>query len=276
MAIGAFALAAASTYAATSSIFWVAQKRLVFGRAARIRTLKAGPFEGQHDVHALWLKVAPGVSLEGWVARPKIGRTGNVLVYFGGRNEHVGWAAGMASHIGPWSVYAFNYRGFGGSSGHPSESSAKSDALQVLDEIRRLEGGGEHARAPVVMGRSLGTAMAISVATKRDIARLVLLSPFDSVRSLIRQRTPLNSMCWLLNQNFDCIGDAGRVNAETMILLANTDRRVPHKNSTRLAAALCNLKQLNMVPGANHKTLPRLPETQARIAAWLNEGKLVD
>lgn len=268
MAIGAYALTAVSAYAATSSVFWVAQKRLIFGRTTNIRPLQEGPFVGQHEVKPLWLKVAPEVSLEGWVARPKHGGTDKVLVYFGGRNEHVGWAAAMTSYLGRWSVYAFNYRGFGGSGGHPSESSAKSDALQVLDEVRRIEGEG--ARAPVVMGRSLGTAMAISVATRRDVTQLVLLSPFDSVRSLVRQRLALNSMCWVLNQNFDCVGDAGRVSADTIILLASNDKRVPHKNSAHLASAFCNLRHMSTVPGSNHKTLPRHPETQARIAALLN------
>jgi pimeloyl-ACP methyl ester carboxylesterase len=268
MAIGAFALTAASTYAATSSYIWVRQKRLIFGRTKNIRTLKEGPFAGLHEVKPLWLNVAPDVNLEGWVARPHNADANKVLVYFGGRNEHVGWAAGMASYLGPWTVYAFNYRGFGGSGGHPSEASAKSDALQILDEIRRIEGAA--ARAPVVMGRSLGTAIAISVASRRDVSQLVLLSPFDSVRALVRQRAALNAMRWVLNQNFDCLGDASRVRADSIVLLASKDQRVPHKNSTRLAASLINLRHMSTVPGSNHKTLPRHPETQARIAALLN------
>ncbi len=269
LALGAFALTAVSSYAALSSLFWANQKRLIFGRTSNIRVLKAGPLAGQHAVTPLWLTVAPGVQLEGWVARPQHGGAGKTLLYFGGRNEHVGWAAGMSSYIGPWSVYAFNYRGFGASGGKPSELHAKADALKILDEIRRLEGEG--ARAPAVMGRSLGTAMAISVASQRDISQLVLLSPFDSVRSLVRQRIPLNSMCWLLHQNFDCTGDARQVKAETLILLASKDQRVPHKNSFLLASSLRNLQHLGTVAGTNHKSLPRLAQTQARIAAWLNE-----
>ncbi len=231
--------------------------------------MKAGAFDGQHEVTPLWLDVAPAVKLQGWVARPKAGGTGKALIYFGGRNEHVAWAVQMGSYLGFWSVYAFNYRGFGGSGGHPSESSAKSDALQVLDEVRRLEGGAAHA--PVVMGRSLGTAIAIWAATRRDVSQLVLLSPFDSLRSLLRQRTPLNLMSWLLHQNFDCMGDAGCVKAETIILLAADDKRVPHQNSLRLASELGNIRHLGTVPGSDHNSLPRHPHTQAQIAAWLNQ-----
>jgi pimeloyl-ACP methyl ester carboxylesterase len=216
----------------------------------------------------LRLKVAPSVSLQGWVARPAHGGTDKVLVYFGGRNEDVGWAAQMGSYLGPWSIYAFNYRGFGDSDGQSSESRAKSDALQVLDEVRRLEGGA--ARTPVVMGRSLGTAMAVSAAARRDVAQLVLLSPFDSMGSLLRQRPLLNSMSWLLHQSFDCMGDAGRVKAETIILLAANDNRVPHGNSVRLASEFSNLRHMGTVPGSNHTSLPRHPATQAQIAALLN------
>jgi pimeloyl-ACP methyl ester carboxylesterase len=268
VSIGAFTLTATSAYAAISFGFWAAQRRLVFGRTSRIRTLQPGAFAGQHEFRPLWLNVASAISLQGWVARPKEGGGRQVLIYFGGRNEHVAWAAQMGSYLGTWSVYAFNYRGFGGSGGCPSESSAKSDALRIVDEVRRLEGFA--ARAPVVMGRSLGTAMAISVAARRDIAQLVLLSPFDSVRSLLRQRTPLNWMSWLLHQDFDCMGDAARVKAETIILLAATDNRVPHGNSLRLASEFSNLRHMGTVPDSNHNSLPRHPETLAQIAVLLN------
>jgi pimeloyl-ACP methyl ester carboxylesterase len=271
MAIGALTLTAASAYAAISFGFWSAQKRLIFGRTSRVRTLQAGPFADQHELTPLRLKVAPKVSLEGWVARPRHGATDKVLIYFGGRNEHVAWAAQMGSHLGSWSVYAFNYRGMGESGGKPSESSAKSDALQILDEVRRIEG--EAAPAPVVMGRSLGTAMAIWAATRRDVAQLVLLSPFDSVRSLLRQRTPLNWMSWLLHQHFDCMDDAGRVKAETIILLAANDNRVPHGNSLRLAAKFANLRHLGTVPGVTHNSLPRHPDTLALIGDLLNRKR---
>ncbi len=267
-AIGVLALTAATGYAVLCALFWAAQGRLIFGRTTNVRPLAPGPLADQHEVKALWLDVAPGVRLEGWVARPQNGRADKVLLYFGGRNEHVGWAGAMTSYLGPWSVYAFNYRGFGGSGGNPCEFDAKSDALQVLDEVRRLEG--DAALAPVVMGRSLGTAMAICVAAQREITQLVLLSPFDSVRSLLRQRAPLNSVCWLLNQNFDCIDDAHQVKAPTAILLAAKDQRVPHSHSARLASALGNLQHMSWVAGTNHKTLPRFAQTQARIAALLN------
>lgn len=272
MVFATLALAAFSGFAASSSALWLAQRRLIFGKPSRLRPLPHGPLADQHRVSTLHLPVTAAVALEGWSALPREAAPRRVLIYFGGRNEHVGWVPAMSTYVGAWSIYAFNYRGFGKSGGRPSEARAKADALKIYDEVMRLQGAsvGEVA----IMGRSLGTSIALSVAARRPVDRLVLLSPFDSLTALMRRHPVLKPVRWTLNQKFDCRADAGQLSAATAVFLAGSDSRIPHPNSLALWERLRRPALLGIVPGANHKTLPRHPETQARIAAYLNQGAL--
>lgn len=255
-------------YAASASLLWIAQGRIIFGKATRLRPLLRGPIASQQVVQSMRLAVSARVQLEGWVARPVDAPLRKVLVYFGGRSEHVGWVCAMSSYLGPWTIYAFNYRGFGQSDGRSSEATAKADALKIFDEVCRLEGS--DCTELVVMGRSLGTAMATAVAARREVSRMVLLSPFESLEALVRKRPLLHSMRWALRQKFDCSSDAARVHAKTAILLAAQDTRIPHRSSLALAARLRQLGPVHVVPGTNHKTLPRHPATQTALATFLN------
>ena len=268
VSLATLALGAFSSYAAGTSLLWVAQGRIIFGKGRNLRPLLRGPIASQQMVHPIRLAVTAKVQLEGWAARPMEAPKRRVLIYFGGRNEHVGWVCGMPTYLGPWTIYAFNYRGFGQSGGRASETTAKADALKIFDEVSRLEGSG--CTEMVVVGRSLGTAMALAVAARRDVSRLVLLSPFESLEQLVRKRPVLHSMRWALRQKFDCSSDATQVQASTAILLAAQDSRISHPNSMALVARLRRPGPVVVVPGTNHKTLPRHPSTQATLAAYLN------
>jgi pimeloyl-ACP methyl ester carboxylesterase len=268
VSLATLALGAFSGYAAGTSIFWAAQGRIIFGKGRRVRPLLRGPISSQQYVHGIHLAMTAKLQLEGWAARPIEPQQRRVLIYFGGRNEHVGWVCGMSSYLGPWTIYAFNYRGFGQSGGRASETTAKADALKIYDEVCRLEG--HQCAELVVVGRSLGTAMALAVAARREVSRLVLLSPFESLEQLVRKRPVLHSMRWALRQKFDCRSDAAQVQAKTSVLLAAQDTRISHADSLALASHLSRLGPVVVVPGTNHKTLPRHPSTQATLASYLN------
>ncbi len=262
------ALAALFGYAATALFLWVAQGRIIFGKPRRLRPLLPGPIDSQHIVRPIRLAVTSMVQLEGWACRPLEAQQRKVLVYFGGRNEHVGWACGMPTYLGPWIIYAFNYRGFGQSGGRSSEATAKADALKIFDEVCRLEVN--QCDEMVLVGRSLGTAMALAVAARRKVSRLVLLSPFESMVQLVRKRHFLNCLGWTLHQKFDCRGDAAQIQTRTALLLTASDTRISHQNSLALTARLHGLGPVIVVPGTNHRTLLRSPSTQTALAAFLN------
>lgn len=241
------------------------QGRLIFGRTTVIRPLRPGPHAGRYRVDAHRLARPDGAVLEGWSSTPLDGPPSGALLYFGGRNENVVWAADMASFNPGWAIHTFNYRGFGGSTGRASERRAKADARALLDFVATRAPAAELA----IVGRSLGTAVALSAAAQARPRRLVLLSPFESVPAVLRTR-PLGDVgARLVTQRFDCGALAAAQAGATLVLLAEDDDTIPHVQSHRLRAHLRGPSMLQAIAGTTHRTLPRSEGAQRAIAAFL-------
>jgi len=241
------------------------QGRLLFGRTTRIRPVQPGPHAGGYRREAHRLERPDGAVLEGWSSTPLDGPARGALIYFGGRNENVAWAPDMASFNPGWAIHAFNYRGFGGSTGRASERRAKADARAVLDFVATREPQAELA----IAGRSLGTAIALSLAAEARPRRLVLLSPFESVPAVLRTRPFGRVGARLVTQRFACAELAAAHGGRTLVLLAEDDATIPHEQSRRLAGRLPAAPAMQVIAGTSHRSLPRSGGAQRAIAAFL-------
>ncbi len=117
------------------------------------------------------------------------------LLYFGGNAEDVGASIGLfARRLPNHSLYFVNYRGYGGSTGRPSEDALVRDAVALYDHVRAT-----HSEVSVV-GRSLGSGVAVQLASGRDVSRLALVTPFDSLVNVARPTSsgfPSGCSCWI-------------------------------------------------------------------------------
>ena len=242
--------------------------RLIFGRTTRIRPLQPGPHAGGFRRESHRLARPDGAVLEGWSSAPTQARARGVLLYFGGRNENVTWAPDMASFNPGWAIHAFNYRGFGASTGRACERRAKADALAILEAVVAREPQAELA----IAGRSLGTAIALWLAREAKPARLVLMSPFESVPDVLRARPLGRFAAPLLRQRFHCAELAAAHAGRTLVLLAETDTSVPHAQTHRLCAHLPCPPTLHTIAGSTHQSLPRSGGAQRAIAAFLGDA----
>jgi hypothetical protein len=138
----------------------LAQRRLIFRPPVRVRGLPPGPHAGGSRIEPLSLRCADGALLQGWRSTPLDTPPQGWLLYFGGRGEDVAWAPLMSSYLGSWAVVAFNYRGFGGSTGRATEPLVMRDARCL--HARFIPAG----MPRVLMGRSLGTAVALRLAAE--------------------------------------------------------------------------------------------------------------
>ena len=249
--------------------------RVIFGRIRVQRDLPIGPFGAQFAIQEMGLARPDGVQLRGWRSRPlalsgapiEQARARRVLLYFGGRNEDVIWAPKMASYLGGWTIYAFNHRGMGASGGRPSERLVHTDSLALWHWVQQQEGKGVQEWA--IAGRSLGSAIAVQLAAQVQPDQLILFSPFHSLRRLLVQHWwswPLLAWGW---RKFCAVHHAPKVTARTLVLLAQTDTRVPRSESMRLLAALPRAPLVVEIPGTTHQSLPRKVATQHQLAAFL-------
>jgi len=180
----------------------------------------------------------------------------DALLYFGGNAEAVAGSLPELRRAFPaHALYLMHYRGYGGSGGRPSEAAVVSDALALYDTVR--------ARHPnvTVMGRSLGSGVAIQVAAQRPAARLVLVTPFDSLRELAARQFPFVPVRWLLRDPFESGGHAGQVRAPTLVLVAEHDEVIPRASSEALLRRFPpGLAALAVLPGTGHNTISSGPD----------------
>lgn len=187
------------------------------------------------------------------VVRPHAGP--KALMYFGGNGENVSFNLDDFSRAFPeHAIYLMNYRGYGGSSGTPSEAALHADATALYELVRR-----EHADIAVV-GRSLGSGVAVRLASERPVSALVLVTPYDSIQEMAAQRFSWFPVRWLLQDKFESSRYAPALRVPTLILQAQFDEMIPAASTARLKAAFApNVARLVVVPNAGHNTIQDSP-----------------
>jgi len=190
-----------------------------------------------------------GARVLAWYGRAKAGQP--TILYFHGnagsletRSERI--RKYMARGLG---VFMMTYRGFGGSSGAPSEAANVADARLAFDALRRL---GVPAGDIVVYGESLGTGVAVQVAAARPVAGLVLDAPYTSMVDLARLHYPWIPGRWFMTDRYETRGHIGDVHVPLLVLHGEQDDIVPVAMGREIFALAHAPKTLKTFPGAHH------------------------
>jgi alpha/beta superfamily hydrolase len=201
----------------------------------------------------------PGGMVRGYVYHPQ-GEAAlqDLFIYFAGRGEDVR-ATAQTLHWLPagFGFAAVNYRGVADSQGHPSEVASVKDAIQFANYLRRAL---PHARLHVV-GRSLGTGVAIQLVARQDFSSLQLVTPYDSMLEVAKRRFPLVPLSLLLRHQFNSLAHCREVAAKTQVLLAEQDDVVLPERSEKLIAAWPTPICVQTIPGSDHHNVMGLEAT---------------
>jgi hypothetical protein len=227
------------------------------------RSLLYYPTPESQSVHAEVLRIeASGAVLKVWHI-PSSGE--RAILYFGGNAEDVAWNIDAFTAAFPnTDVYLMNYRGYGGSTGAPSETALLADAEILFDEIRS-----RHPRVTVI-GRSLGSGVAVHLAATRDVSKLVLVSPYDSVTRVAQRHFAFVPVAWLLQDTFDSFSKAHRVRAPVLVLVAEHDSVIPRAHSERLVTAFApGQAEMRTLVGTNHDSIGSSQDYRSALAAFL-------
>jgi uncharacterized protein len=181
----------------------------------------------------------------------RAGRGSDAVIYFGGNAEYVTYSLPALEEAFPErSIYALNYRGYGGSTGKPSEAAIIKDALNLFDRIHT-----DHPHI-IVIGRSLGSGVAIQVASLRPVERLVLVTPYDSLLNIAADRFHFLPLRWLMLDKFESWRFAPRVNARTSVIAAQHDEVIPFASTQVLLKYLPpSLTTLTVIPNVAHNSI---------------------
>jgi uncharacterized protein len=194
-----------------------------------------------------------------WTLHPGQGKA---LLYFGGNAEQVAYNIERFAQLFPdRTVYLLNYRGYGGSSGKPTEQALYDDALLAFDYFSKKH------RQLDVMGRSIGSAVATWVASKREVGQLVLITPFDSAVRIARAHYPWLPVNKLLRDRFDSFSRVGDIHARTLVIAAAEDGLVPRMGTEVLIEGLRRVPlQVAWLEGVDHNTIQRHPAYGSLLA----------
>ncbi len=179
-------------------------------------------------ISPLSLHVADGAVLEG-VLKKDEEPNAPLILYFGGNGDDATHFA-VQSPQG-YDMIAFNYRGYVGSTGKPSEEALFHDALKIYDHYAK-------GRKVFVIGRSLGTCVATFLASKRVVDGLILITPYDSILSLAQRKYPLFPVAVLLNHPFETTRYMPFVSAPIGIIEVENDGMIPRYHLEKLLEAM--------------------------------------
>lgn len=156
----------------------------------------------------------------------------NAILYFGGNAESMAESADyIAGQFPDFTVYLMDYRGYGLSTGEASEEALYSDALGLYDMVTERHTGIS------VGGRSLGTAVAAYVAASREVSKLALITPFDSIAKVAQERYPIYPVHLLLHDKYDIVSRVKQIKAKTFIVIAQHDEVIPRERTEALIEA---------------------------------------
>jgi pimeloyl-ACP methyl ester carboxylesterase len=184
------------------------------------------------------------------------------VVYLGGNAEDVSQAVALlATAFQGRAIYAMHYRGYGGSTGSPSEHALVADAGRLFDQVATNHQG------IVVVGRSLGSGIALQVAATRRAERLVLVTPYDSIAELAAAQFPLFPVGLLLQDRYESWRYAPRIKVPTTVIVADRDEVIPNASSRRLAERFApGIATVVNFPDAGHNDVSDAPGYPAALA----------
>lgn len=229
------------------ALLWTQQRRLIYFPAPGPVPSATAVWSGARDVV---VPTSDGLDLGGWYF-PAAERGPAVVVFNGnGGDRSMRAELALALRRMGLSVLLFDYRGYGGNAGRPSEDGLAVDAHAARDWLA-AQPEVDPGRL-VYFGESLGGAVAVGLAVERPPAALILRSPFTSLPDVGAVHYPWLPVRRLLIDRYPSIDRIGSVRAPLLVIAGDRDDIVPAELSRRLFDAAAEPKEFVLVPGAGH------------------------
>ena len=188
------------------------------------------------------------------------------LMYFGGNGEAVVSNANeLSTNFSDVTTYLINYRGYGGSTGEPTESGIYQDALAVYDQIKE-----SHTHISLV-GRSLGSGVATYLAANRAIEKVALITPYDSILSVAKNKFYLFPVKFLLKDHYDSQSRAKNIESEILVIAAQYDEVIPMSHTQSLVDEFrSDQVVMKVIKNVGHNSLSNSSEYYLALRNFIN------
>ncbi len=188
------------------------------------------------------------------------------IIYFGGNGEDVSLnLPSFDSAFPDHALYLMHYRGYGGSSGSPSEEAIYNDAVALYESVISTH------QEITIIGRSLGTGIATRLASNFPVSRLVLVTPYDSIVGLASDIFPYLPVNILLRDRYESGLYAEQISIPTIILMAEFDQIIPRESTEMLYSRFPEtVANLVTIKGAGHNSISNSPQYLQFIKNFLH------
>jgi uncharacterized protein len=232
-------------YGAVLAALYFKQRDLLYPRSTQQVAAAEAGLAGFEDIT---LATPDGERLVAWWKPPEPGKA--VILYFHGNGGSL-WDRrnrGRPLTEGGRGLLLLSYRGYAGSTGSPTEDGLHMDALTAYGWVTRMY---EPARV-VLYGESLGTGVAVRLASERPVGGVVLDAPYTSTADVAQMRYPYAPVSWFMKDQFRSVDVIGSIRAPLLVLHGDQDTVIPFEFGKRLFEAAREPKQFVRLRGAAH------------------------
>lgn len=225
--------------------------------------------EAGDDIEDIFFESEDGVRLHGWYLPTAPARA--AVLFFHGNAGNVSHRLDMLRHLRSTqrvTVFAIDYRGYGKSQGRPTEAGIRRDARAALDWLAKQENISK--RQVVLMGRSLGGAVAVDLAAQYGARGLVLESTFSSLPDVAAYHYPWLPVRLLMRTRFDSLAKIGRYQGPLLQSHSPQDEIVPYRSGRELfEASTSRPKVFFDIPNGSHN-MPQPPTYDRAVDQFLS------
>ena len=245
-------LAATVVLPGCAAIFEPIEHSLLFRNRPASQERYTAILERDPGVEEIRLTAADGTRLHGLLKRAPAARAGErypLVIVFGGVARETSWMVNWGEKPAAWGWLMVNYRGYGLSEGRPSEPLLLEDARLIYDWAAARPD--VDAGSIVILGRSLGSYVAVSLASQRPVRAAILATPFDSLAAIGERRYPMLPVGMLFGGRYDAAALAPTIGVPALFVIADNDDVTPAAHGEALARAWAGPKKIVSLPGGH-------------------------
>ena len=239
---------AVAAYLGLGALMYVAQRALMYF-PDRVRTPPAAA--GLPQAQEVWLDTADGERVIAWHVPPRGDKP--VVIYFHGNGGALNLRVDRFTRLtaAGFGLLALSYRGYGGSTGKPTEAGLIEDARAAYAYAA------ERYSRIVLWGESLGTGVAVALAAEKPVTHLILDAPYTSTVDVAADLYWFLPVRLLMKDQFRSDERIKRVTAPVLILHGEADNIIPIRYGERLLAMVPGRKQMARFKDGYHVDLDR-------------------
>lgn len=248
-------------------LLYYSQDNMIF-RKSKIDPLSVEGIRKEFPNSEVVITTPDNVKIKGWYIKNNAEKKMPLLIYFGGNAEEVSTMLWDAHRFKGWAVLLMNYRGYGLSEGKPSERNLYRDALTIYDHFSKRPD--INRNKIVVLGRSLGTGVGVYLASKRPLAGIILISPYDSIRSISQEMYPYIPVRLILKHPFDSLSRASSIIIPMLAVISSGDEAISPAHSQNLVRNWGGPNTVYMVDGLDHNSIMLDQDLWKRMIKFLD------